>query len=413
MTRPKLSLLLSSILLISACSTKKDIDVPDNNTSNSLMASIQSDTSSEHSSIATIPSEQSSIETTPSENSPIEITSSENSSLETISSENSLSQNIPIEAVEGGLGGDFAGNYKLMDFIDYMHSAYQFKYEELYKLFSDAKDTNQMLEPYKVRNALQQEKGKWDRYKKMFVYERNIQRGINFWAEYEDTLNQAYQTYGVPPEYIVGIIGVETAYGVNFGKKRVIDVLTSKAMLGDRREDFYTQQLEKFLIMTRQSGLNASELMGSNAGAMGYGQFIASSYLDFAVDFNNDGVTDLWNAQDAIGSIANYFSRNGWNRNISQVAVRARYKGNRFKRLETGYKTKYSQYKLRKKYKITPRSKLYYKGPVSLIKLHRATYDELWFGTHNFRVITTYNHSTFYGMAVHTLGETVKQRRGY
>ena len=182
-------------------------------------------------------------------------------------------------------------------------------------------------------------------------------------------------------------------------------------MLGDRREDFYTKQLEKFLIMTRQAGLNASELMGSNAGAMGYGQFIASSYLDFAVDFNNDGVTDLWNAQDAIGSVANYFARNGWNTNISQIAIRARYKGNRFKRLKTGYKTKYSQYKLRKKYKIIPRSKLYYKGPVSLIKLHRATYDELWFGTHNFRVITTYNHSTFYGMAVHVLGEAVKQRR--
>ncbi|RUM69943.1 MAG: murein transglycosylase B [Sulfurovum sp.] len=403
MTKPKLSLLLSSMLLISACSTKKDIDVPDINTSNSLMASIQTNTSFENSSSAIIPSEHSSIETTSSENSSVEITSSENS----------LSQNIPTEVVEGGLSGDFAGNYKLMDFIDYMQSAYQFKYEELYKLFSEAKDINQMIEPYKVRNTLQQEKGKWDRYKKMFVYERNIQRGINFWAEYEDTLNKAYQTYGVPPEYIVGIIGVETAYGVNFGKKRVIDVLTSKAMLGDRREDFYTQQLEKFLIMTRQSGLNASELMGSNAGAMGYGQFIASSYLDFAVDFNNDGVTDLWNAQDAIGSIANYFSRNGWNRNTSQVAVRARYRGNRFKRLETGYKTKYSQYKLRKKYKITPRSKLYYKGPVSLIKLHRATYDELWFGTHNFRVITTYNHSTFYGMAVYTLGETVKQRRGY
>jgi len=381
MTLPKISLLLSSILLITACSTKKDIDVPDNNKTNPLLAVIQTDN--------------------------VVIQTDNNVSI----------KKIPTETF-GGLNGDFAGNYKLMEFIDYMHDAYQFKHEELYKLFSQAKDTNQIIEPCKVRNTngscvVQIRKGKWDRYKAMFVYERNIQRGINFWAEYEDTLNQAYQTYGVPPEYIVGIIGVETAYGVNFGKKRVIDVLTSKAMLGDRREDFYTQQLEKFLIMTRQSGLNASELMGSNAGAMGYGQFIASSYLDFAVDFNNDGVTDLWNAQDAIGSVANYFSKNGWNRDISQIAIRAKYKGNRFKRLKTGYKTKYSQYKLRKKYKITPRSKLYYKGPVSLIKLHRATYDELWFGTHNFRVITTYNHSTFYGMAVHVLGETVKQRRGY
>ncbi len=371
MTLTKISLLLSSILLITACSTKKDIDIPDKNVTNPLMASIQTDTPPP--------------------------------------------KKIPTETFEE-LNGDFAGNYKLIEFIDYMHNYHQFSHEELYKLFSKAKDTNQIVEPCKVRNTngscvVQIRKGRWDRYKAMFVYERNIERGVNFWAEHEETLNQAYKTYGVPPEYIVGIIGIETAYGVNFGKKKVIDVLTSKAMLGDRREDFYTKQLEKFLIMTRQAGLNASELMGSNAGAMGYGQFIASSYLDFAVDFNNDGVTDLWNAQDAIGSVANYFARNGWNTNISQIAIRARYKGNRFKRLKTGYKTKYSQYKLRKKYKIIPRSKLYYKGPVSLIKLHRATYDELWFGTHNFRVITTYNHSTFYGMAVHVLGEAVKQRR--
>jgi membrane-bound lytic murein transglycosylase B len=371
MTLTKISLLLSSILLITACSTKKDIDIPDKNVTNPLMASIQTDTPPP--------------------------------------------KKIPTETFEE-LNGDFAGNYKLIEFIDYMHNYHQFSHEELYKLFSKAKDTNQIVEPCKVRNTngscvVQIRKGRWDRYKAMFVYERNIERGVNFWAEHEETLNQAYKTYGVPPEYIVGIIGIETAYGVNFGKKKVIDVLTSKAMLGDRREDFYTKQLEKFLIMTRQAGLNASELMGSNAGAMGYGQFIASSYLDFAVDFNNDGVTDLWNAQDAIGSVANYFARNGWNTNISQVAIRAKYKGNRFKRLKTGYKTKYSQYKLRKKHKIIPRSKLYYKGPVSLIKLHRATYDELWFGTHNFRVITTYNHSTFYGMAVHVLGEAVKQRR--
>ena len=374
MTLPKISLLLSSILLITACSTKNNIDVPDNNKTNPLMAVIQTD--------------------------------------------NPPPKKLPTETFEE-LNGDFAGNYKLIEFIDYMHNYHQFTHKELYRLFSKAKDTNQIVEPCKVRNTngscvVQIRKGKWDRYKAMFVYERNIERGVNFWAEHEDTLNRAYKTYGVPPEYIVGIIGIETAYGVNFGKKKVIDVLTSKSMLGDRREDFYTKQLEKFLIMTRQAGLNASELMGSNAGAMGYGQFIASSYLDFAVDFNNDGVTDLWNAEDAIGSVANYFARNGWNTNISQVAIRAKYKGNRFKRLKTGYKTKYSQRKLRKKHKIIPRSKLYYKGPVSLIKLHRATYDELWFGTHNFRVLTTYNHSTFYGMAVHVLGKTVKQRReGY
>jgi len=387
MNIPKIPLLSLSLLLLTACSTKKVTPPVDTNSTNTLTTLIQTQTPLQ-------PQPQTQTQEINQIEAEIE----------------------PTPVADLGLGGDFSNNNKLIEFINYMNNYHQFELSELNKLFSGAKDINQIVEPCKVRDKkgnclVTIRRGKWDRYRAMFVYERNINRGVAFWEEHEDTLNQAYETYGVPPEYIVGIIGIETAYGVNFGKKKVIDVLTSKAMLGDRREKFYTKQLEKFLIMTRQANLNASELMGSNAGAMGYGQFIASSYLNFAVDFNNDGVTDLWDAQDAIGSVANYFAQNGWNGNISQVAVRAKYKGNRFRRFKTGYKTKFSQSKLRRKHNIVPRSKLYYKGPVSLIKLPKASYDELWFGTHNFRVITTYNHSTFYGMAVHDLGQAVKRRK--
>ena len=312
---------------------------------------------------------------------------------------------------QGELGGDFRGNDTLVSFIDRMVNEHGFDKSYLNQVFSQAQNSNYNAglsnpsSPNRVGGA-------WDRYRQAFIYERNIQRGIKFWNKHKATLNRATAKYGVPAEYIVGIIGIETAYGVNFGKKKVLDVLTTKSMLPNRRNRFYTKQLEKFLIMTRQSKLDPTELMGSNAGAMGYGQFIASSYLDFAVDFNGDGKTDLWNAQDAIGSIANYFARNGWNSSIDQVAIRAKYKGNRFKRLKTGYKTKYSQYKLRKKYKIKPRTKMSYRGPVSLLRLNRSTHDELWFGTHNFRVITTYNHSSHYGMAVFQLAKEVKNRIG-
>jgi len=323
-----------------------------------------------------------------------------------------------LQETSSSLGGDFAGNWKLMEFIDQMHHQHNFDYEYLYTLFSNAQNTNQMIEPCTTGRDSQGNcivkttpKGSWERYRDGVIYEANIQRGLQFWEEHEATLNQAYEQYGVLPEFVIGILGIETGYGKYLGKKRVIDVLTTKSMLGDRRERFYTKQLEKFLIMTRQANLDASTLMGSNAGAMGYGQFIASSYLRFAVDFNGDGVIDLWNPEDAIGSIANYFSENGWKRNLKEIAVRARYKGNRFKRFKTGFKTKYSQYKLRKKHGITARKKLRYKGAVSLIKLPKYRYDELWFGTHNFRVITTYNHSTFYGMTVYLLGQKVKQRR--
>ena len=315
-----------------------------------------------------------------------------------------------------GISGDFQNNYKLVDFIERMVTEHHFDKASLIELFSKAKDTTCLpciaySKKRRSQPSTPARTGAWDRYRNMFIYERNIQRGLVFWEEHANTLNRAYHKYGVLPEYIVGIIGIETAYGVNFGKSKVIDVLTTKSMFGDRREAFYTKQLEKFLVMTRDAGLDPSELMGSSAGAMGYGQFIASSYLDFAVDFNNDGVTNLWDAEDAIGSIANYFHKNGWKRSLRDVAIRAKYKGTRFNRLKTGYKTKYSQYTLRKKFKITPRKKLHFNGQVSLIKLPKYSYDELWFGTHNFRVITTYNHSTLYGMAVHQLAKAIKERR--
>ncbi len=317
-----------------------------------------------------------------------------------------------------GLGGEFSGNWKLMNFIDRMHNEHDFDYKYLYQLFSNAKDSNHVVIPCKTTVDRTgkcvvkiKPKGKWERYRDGVIYTENIDRGIAFWEEHEAALNRAYEVYGVLPEFIIGILGIETGYGKYFGKKKVIDVLTTKSMLGDRREKFYTKQLVKYLIMTRKANLDASILMGSNAGAMGYGQFIASSYLAFAVDFNDDGVIDLWNAEDAIGSIASYFAKNGWKRNLREIATRARYKGNRFKRLKTGFKTKYSQYKLKKNHGITARKKLKYRGTVSLIKLPKYSYDELWFGTHNFRVITTYNHSTFYGMTVYLLGQAVKSKR--
>lgn len=331
----------------------------------------------------------------------------------------STTQDTPIASTTQdtyGISGDFQNNYKLIDFIERMVTEYNFDKASLVELFSKAKDTTCLpcIAYAKKRQSHPNTPvftGAWDRYRNMFIYENNIQRGLVFWEEHANTLNRAYQKYGVLPEYIIGIIGIETAFGVNFGKSKVIDVLTTKSMLGDPREAFYTKQLEKFLVMTREAGLNPSELMGSSAGAMGYGQFIASSYLNFAVDFNHDGVIDLWNAEDAIGSIANYFYQNGWKRSLKDIAIRAKYKGSRFRRLKTGYKTKYSQYTLRKKFKITSRGKLHFKGKVSLIKLPKYNYDELWFGTHNFRVITTYNHSALYGMAVHQLAQAIKKRR--
>ncbi len=322
-------------------------------------------------------------------------------------------EDLPLPTVSyDELQGEFQGNYNLLEFIDMMVTVHNFDRKYLNEIFSQAKDYNLIPQTRScVSNVVMGKVGAWDRYRNCFIYERNIERGVKFWEEHEDALNNAEAKYGVPAKYIIGILGIETAYGVNFGKHRVIDVLTTRSMLGDRRSSFYRDELEKYLLITRDIGLNPIELMGSTSGALGYGQFMPSSYMRFAIDFNSDGKKDLWDAEDAIGSIANYFAENGWNPSIPKVTVRARYKGNRFKRLKTGYKTKYSLYKLKKKYHIIPREKFNPYGKVSLIKLPRGTYDELWLGSPNFRVITTYNHSTYYGMTAYQLGEEVAKRR--
>jgi membrane-bound lytic murein transglycosylase B len=307
--------------------------------------------------------------------------------------------------------GEFQGNYELLNFIEMMVSLHGFEREYLNRIFSQAQDYNLIPRTRNCNSSIINGGGAWDRYRSCFIYERNIQRGIDFWNEHEDTLNRAEATYGVPVKYIIGILGIETAYGVNFGKYRVIDVLTTRSMLGGRRSSFYKDELEKYLLISRDIGLEVTETMGSTSGALGYGQFMPSSYIRFAVDFNGDGKKDLWDADDAIGSIANYFAQNGWNSSIPKVAVRARYKGNRFRRLKTGYKTRYSLSKLKRKYHITPRERFRPYGRVSLIKLPRASYDELWLGSPNFRVITTYNHDTYYGMTAYELGEIIEKRR--
>jgi len=395
-----LPILALSLLLFTACSTqqiKKDV----NQTESTIPSNIIKEVPTTSTTTPTPPLSTPIVQTTLRENIP------------------SVQEYVPnLQEEYTNLSGNFSGNWKLTNFIERMHNEHGFEYTYLYKLFSNAQNSNQVVIPCKTKVDSSgkcvvtiKPRGKWERYRDGVIYTENIERGLAFWKENEAALNRAYQVYGVLPEFIIGILGIETGYGKYLGKKRVIDVLTTKAMLGDRREKFYTKQLEKYLVMTRQANLDASILMGSNAGAMGYGQFIASSYLAFAVDFNGDGVTDLWNAEDAIGSIANYFAKNGWKRNLREIAIRAKYKGNRFRRLKTGFKTKYSQYKLRKKHGIKARKKLNYRGPVSLIKLPKYSYDELWFGTHNFRVITTYNRSTFYGMTVYLLGKAVKKKR--
>lgn len=251
----------------------------------------------------------------------------------------------------------------------------------------------------------------WRSYRPIFLTEKRIQGGVTFWNRYNGALNAAAQRFGVDPEYIVAIIGVETLYGRNTGKYNVLRSLTTLAMDFPARSRFYTSELEQFLQLTREEKINnPAALKGSYAGAMGMGQFISSSYRNFAVDFNNDKHRDLWHPVDAIGSVANYFNRHGWKQG-GDVAVPARISGTSYAKI-AHTEAKKPIYSLRQlaQYGVTPLGRIN-STRVDLLRLIGTRKDEYWITGDNFYAITRYNHSPKYAMAVYQLAQEIKRRK--
>ena len=249
----------------------------------------------------------------------------------------------------------------------------------------------------------------WRDYRKIFLTEDRARGGERFWSKNEAILKQAEERYGVPPEIITAIIGVETRYGANTGRHRVLDSLVTLAFDYPKRGKFFRGELEQFLLLTREEHLDPLLIEGSYAGAMGQGQFIASSYRSYAVDFDSDGHRDLWRSQaDAVGSVANYFNRHGWQAGQA-VAERLEHpKGPYTELVAAGMKPSLTAAQLLAS-GIEPPQGLGTDGLASLILLDGADGDEYWLGLNNFYVITRYNHSNLYAMAVYQLGQWIRQ----
>ena len=251
----------------------------------------------------------------------------------------------------------------------------------------------------------------WYAYRAIFLTPKRIQGGVEFWRTHEAALARAEQVYGVPPEIVVAIIGVETQYGGNMGKYRVLEALSTLAFDYPRRADYFRKELENFLLLTRAEGIDPLALRGSYAGAMGYGQFMPGSFRSFAVDFDGDGHRDLWrNPRDAIGSVANYFNKHGW-RTGGPVAVPVEVGG-------AGYAALVSRKLGRPQYSVASLQArgVRLKEPVSggqaamLLEFQGREGPEYWLGFENFYVITRYNHSQLYAMAVYQLAQEIRER---
>lgn len=310
------------------------------------------------------------------------------------------------------MGGDFANNPNAQQFIDKMVNKHGFDRQQLQEILSQAKRLDSVLRlmdnqaPTTSVKPPSGPNGAWLRYRKKFITPDNVQNGVVFWNQYEDALNRAWQVYGVPPEIIVGIIGVETRWGRVMGKTRILDALATLSFNYPRRAEYFSGELETFLLMARDEQDDPLNLKGSFAGAMGYGQFMPSSYKQYAVDFSGDGHINLWDPVDAIGSVANYFKAHGWVKG-DQVAVMA---NGQAPGLPNGFKTKYSISQLAAA-GLTLQQPLGNHQQASLLRLDVGTGYQYWYGLPNFYTITRYNHSTHYAMAVWQLGQAVALAR--
>lgn len=250
----------------------------------------------------------------------------------------------------------------------------------------------------------------WHRYRTIFVTEERINGGVEFYKANEDTLMRAKAEFGVDPEIITAVIGVETFYGRYRGRHRVIDALRTLGFSYPSRQDFFQRELEAFLLLSAEEGLDPTAPKGSYAGAMGVSQFISSSYRAYAVDFSNSGQRDLFSDMvDAIGSVANYFAEHRWQAD-KRVAIPARVEGDAWQALLMPglQKPQHTVADLREA-GVTTDQPLSNEMAVRLIELEGPNHPEYWVTFDNFYTITRYNHSPLYAMAVFQLAEAIKE----
>ena len=298
---------------------------------------------------------------------------------------------------------DFDERPEVRDYIEEVAGQHGFDPAELLTLFQAAERKESIL----AAISRPAERKQWREYRRIFVTPTRIREGIEFWRANADVLRRVERVYKLPPEITVAIVGVETRYGRNLGSFRVLDSLSTLAFDYPARAAFFRGQLTEFLLLTREEGIDPLAMKGSYAGAMGYGQFIPSSYRNFAVDFDGDGTRDIWtNITDALGSIGNYFAEHGW-RGDGPAAMRVEVEGPvADEDVNRGLKPDYDAEQLRHLGVIgdgvPPGAK------AALFRMEGDEGVEYWLGLHDFYVITRYNHSRLYALAVWQLGQEIR-----
>ena len=301
--------------------------------------------------------------------------------------------------------GDYKNRQDVEAFIDRMVKTTDYSEQTLVALFSTVKKQEHLFERL---NKPAEKALEWHQYRRIFIKDSRINQGIEFWRENEQLLTEVSKKTGVPAEIMIAIVGVETFYGTYRGKDPVFDSLVTLAFDYPKRATFFTQELEQFLLLVKEQNLDTKGLMGSYAGAMGMPQFISSSYRHYAVDFDNDGQVNLFDSKpDILASVANYFVKHGWRPKEPIAGPLKLSKTNSIDQLQPGVKTDYTWADF-SQHGLISNTALAADTPVALVQLEQSDRTEYWAGFKNFYVITRYNHSELYAMAVYQLSLLIK-----
>ena len=303
--------------------------------------------------------------------------------------------------------GSFASDPAVIEFARDLEQRHGFSADELLQQFAQIRPNERVLQL--IRPPVSPLQRSWERYRPRFLTERRINGGVRFWQENRSSLARASALYGVPPEIIVAIIGVETEYGGNTGGFRVLEALATLAFHYPRRAEFFRTELEQFLLLARENGFDPVDMRGSFAGAMGIPQFMPGSQRRYAVDFDGDRKIDLsGSVDDAIGSVGRFLEQHGWEAG-QPIAVRARTRGEPDRSLiEAGIQPTLLVADLAQHGITADASPQATVTLVDLVSPGRPA--EYWLGYNNFYVITRYNRSSFYAMSVFQLAEAIRAR---
>ena len=301
----------------------------------------------------------------------------------------------------------FKDKAPINSFINEMVTTHKFDKIELTTLFDKARLHQNIIDAIS-RPA----EGKpWHQYRNIFITRERVRGGVLFWKENEAIIKKVAESYQVSPEILVAIIGVETRYGRHKGKYPILDSLSTLAFAYPPRAKFFRSELKHYLLMAQEEQFDPLSRKGSYAGAMGMPQFISSSFRSYAVDFDEDGHRDLWeNPADVLGSVGNYFKRHGWTAG-QPVAHKVKVSGIKYKQLVTkSLKPKHTQDQLMLAGVILPGD---IPGNIkgSLMAFDTGDGPEHWVIWNNFYVISRYNHSALYSLAVFQLSQEILKSR--